>query len=349
MAYDDFLRGKVAAEIDGMLGSVIRQVYRPCDYHPVFHDNPAVALGKAYARRLLGADVQFAFDLLLYKEPGNSNETPWHQDAAYFKVPLAEAGTLVSQSAIQFWIPLDDVDEDTGCMRFIGGRQKEPLMQHYVASDAPDNRQRLLALTNSGEPARPEQGRLRCDSGRWHDRAPARHSALNLSQSQCGPTSTRLRLQLRERRRAVLTGRRAFTAPSARNSQNVARASDAGHISPRQVERSRVGGMHLAYGRAHGPNVKTSKGLNGRPQGEWYVIQQLQHQVSRNDLLADQTAHQASGLGLAVISNARKHPGAESLGDLQSGRSYTASSPVTSTWSPRLACGRRCRANRTVW
>ena len=45
-----------------------------------------------------------------------------------------------------FWLALDDVDTDNGCMHFIPGKHLEPLLPHHVASGAPDDPSRLLAI-----------------------------------------------------------------------------------------------------------------------------------------------------------------------------------------------------------
>ena len=69
------------------------------------------------ARRLAGAaGIRLWHDHALIKMPGDSKETPWHQDLPYW--PMHEAGPL------SCWLALDDVDERNGCMRFVAGSQK---------------------------------------------------------------------------------------------------------------------------------------------------------------------------------------------------------------------------------
>ncbi|SDW90891.1 phytanoyl-CoA dioxygenase family protein [Paenibacillus sp. CF384] len=66
------------------------------------------------ARQLTGADgIRVFHDHLLYKMPGDSKPTPWHQDLPYW--PMKERG------ALSIWLPLDDVDERNGCMMFVPG------------------------------------------------------------------------------------------------------------------------------------------------------------------------------------------------------------------------------------
>jgi hypothetical protein len=146
-AFDEILAHEVRAQGDRMLGSLTRQVFRPSESHPVFDSNPALEVGKSYARRLFGTDnVLRAFDMLIYKPPGHPHETPWHQDGSYSAMPFVAAGSPVPLDSIQFWIPLDDVDEENGCMRFIPGQHTRPLLPHYVAAGNPEEESRLLAI-----------------------------------------------------------------------------------------------------------------------------------------------------------------------------------------------------------
>ena len=149
MAYDRVLSRDVRLPGDAMLGDVIRMIEYPSSGDDTFAVNPAVELGIEYARTLLGRDdVARVFDMLIYKPPGDLHETPWHQDAAYEEQPFTPAGTPIRRASIQFWIPLDDVDDDNGCMHFVPGYQHLPVMEHYVASGDPAAESRLLALTH---------------------------------------------------------------------------------------------------------------------------------------------------------------------------------------------------------
>jgi ectoine hydroxylase-related dioxygenase (phytanoyl-CoA dioxygenase family) len=65
------------------------------------------------AARLLGAErVRLWHDQALYKEAGG-RETEAHQDHGYW--PIAEA------DAVTAWIPLMDVNHETGCMGYVAG------------------------------------------------------------------------------------------------------------------------------------------------------------------------------------------------------------------------------------
>ncbi|OPH57779.1 hypothetical protein BC351_04540 [Paenibacillus ferrarius] len=66
------------------------------------------------ALELSGASgMRFFHDHGLWKMPGDSKATPWHQDTPYWPIQESEAGMM------SIWITLDDVNEDNGCMAFV--------------------------------------------------------------------------------------------------------------------------------------------------------------------------------------------------------------------------------------
>jgi ectoine hydroxylase-related dioxygenase (phytanoyl-CoA dioxygenase family) len=69
------------------------------------------------ALQLSGAlGIRLFHDHALWKMPEDSKPTPWHQDFPYW--PMQQTGALSA------WIPLDDVDEENGCMMFVPGSHK---------------------------------------------------------------------------------------------------------------------------------------------------------------------------------------------------------------------------------
>ncbi len=144
--YDKILNKEITVPGDRMLGSKIRQVMSPHSAIDYFRDNPAVERAKAVAREVFQQDdVWLFFDMLISKDPGNLNETPWHQDYSYSQMPFAPEGTKIDNHSLNFWIGLDDIDEENGCMRFIPGQHVKPLLPHYIASGEPDDPGRLTA------------------------------------------------------------------------------------------------------------------------------------------------------------------------------------------------------------
>lgn len=96
-----------------------------------FADNGAArfALARRFgkiAAELLGAEaVRLYHDQSLFKEPGGG-ATPWHQDQYYW--PL-------DRMALGLWMPLHDVTEPMGILRFASGSHKEGFLGLHAISD----------------------------------------------------------------------------------------------------------------------------------------------------------------------------------------------------------------------
>jgi len=148
-AYDDALAGRTDfGAADRKLGGITRQLMMPHLHDARFANSVAVARAARIAGPLLGVESpSLMFSMLIYKPPGHPHETPWHQDMAYAGRPFTAKGAMLPNDAVvQFWLALDDVDEDTGCMTFIPGMQGRPMPEHKVASGDPDDEGRLLAM-----------------------------------------------------------------------------------------------------------------------------------------------------------------------------------------------------------
>lgn len=145
-ACDEIIDRQVEAAGDRMLGGITRQVMGPSNAHPRFDQNEALAQAKEAATVFFGGAVDRTFDMLINKPPGHPYETPWHQDYAYGGAPVQPAGSRPTRETIQVWVALDDVDEENGCMQFVPGHHDKPMIEHYVASGAPTDPGRLLAM-----------------------------------------------------------------------------------------------------------------------------------------------------------------------------------------------------------
>ena len=88
----------------------------------------ALTVCVSIARQLHGPDAHLVFDHAIYKPVGNSATTAWHQDAAYARQGAQSVG---------FWLPLQDVAADQGCMRFVPGSHLGALLEHsHLASES---------------------------------------------------------------------------------------------------------------------------------------------------------------------------------------------------------------------
>jgi ectoine hydroxylase-related dioxygenase (phytanoyl-CoA dioxygenase family) len=133
---------------DRKLGGLVRQIMHPSRYHKGFTDHAGMKSAYSIAKQLLGCEPEFPFDMIMSKGPGDLHETPWHQDWSYSAIPFAPEGTPIPNTKLQFWVALDDVDRNNGCMQFLRGMHHGLLKQHVVASGDPKEDSRLLALSS---------------------------------------------------------------------------------------------------------------------------------------------------------------------------------------------------------
>ncbi len=63
---------------------------------------------------------------MVEKQPHDSTVCHWHQDNAYFD------RHSTSESRMSVWIPLQDCDENNGCLWVVPGSHKKPLLPHEV-------------------------------------------------------------------------------------------------------------------------------------------------------------------------------------------------------------------------
>lgn len=182
-AYSDIVHRHVEVAADAMLGGRIRVITSPSAMHAVFDNNLALAGLREIADQVLGEATR-TFDMLIYKPPGDPEITPWHQDLAYFAQPFVPAGNAIPSWAIRFWVALDDVDEENGCMHFLPGYHREPLRQHRVIAGDPGDANRLLALDDPDRQvdlARAVAVPLRAGSATMHSYGTPHHAGPNRS------------------------------------------------------------------------------------------------------------------------------------------------------------------------
>lgn len=135
---DDMLTGEELSELRGIVDELMsvendhlyNRVDKTSTYYRVLNQKvngwrDHALMGKysfhprfAESARLLAKTngIRLFHDHILFKNPGDSKPTPWHQDFPSW--PLNESG------ALSIWIALDDVDENNGCMMFIPGSHK---------------------------------------------------------------------------------------------------------------------------------------------------------------------------------------------------------------------------------
>ena len=124
----------------------------PSRLAPALRRSPVYRACLTIAKQLLGPSTGYACDCALYKEPHGLHGTPWHQDAA-FHSKYSPHNTLI------FWIPLQDVTPENGCMRFIPRSTTPELLPHRpfypgdatsMMTDEADERQALSVPCGPG-------------------------------------------------------------------------------------------------------------------------------------------------------------------------------------------------------
>ncbi|MEM1446856.1 MAG: phytanoyl-CoA dioxygenase family protein [Planctomycetota bacterium] len=66
--------------------------------------------------------------MALLKPPHGGGEKPWHQDHAYFNVPLG-------QRIVGVWIALDQATAANGCVQLLPGQHKDGPVPHFKRRD----------------------------------------------------------------------------------------------------------------------------------------------------------------------------------------------------------------------
>lgn len=74
---------------------------------------------------LLGQEPLLVSDGVFFKPPRHGSAKPYHQDNFYFQCQP-------NDGLITAWIALDDVDAGNGCLRYIDGSHRGPILPHDV-------------------------------------------------------------------------------------------------------------------------------------------------------------------------------------------------------------------------
>jgi len=123
----------------------ILNVMLPRVYHPPLQGNVYERRAAVAAAQLLGDDIGIDYDQFVAKPPGKPGAVfHWHQDLGYWPI-TADTRTAT------FWLALDDVDDDNGCVRFVDGSHREPeLRQHLPLHGDRERNHTLVAQVDPG-------------------------------------------------------------------------------------------------------------------------------------------------------------------------------------------------------
>jgi phytanoyl-CoA dioxygenase PhyH len=102
------------------------EINEAIQFAPGLRKTQVFARCRDLARRILGVPVGYVFDHAIYKPPHNNAATAWHQDEGYNTAPIP-------LRAVHFWIPLQSVNIENGCMWFVPESHRGGLLPYHVA------------------------------------------------------------------------------------------------------------------------------------------------------------------------------------------------------------------------
>lgn len=91
----------------------------------VFGEDPALL---EILTRIMGEPARLFANQAMLKPPGIGREKPWHQDHAYFNLPL-------DTCIVSAWVALDCATPENGCMRVIPGTHNDGPVVHFNRRD----------------------------------------------------------------------------------------------------------------------------------------------------------------------------------------------------------------------
>jgi ectoine hydroxylase-related dioxygenase (phytanoyl-CoA dioxygenase family) len=106
------------------------QILGPEKYAPELWDTLARANALHIVRQLFGDDMEPQGSHAIFKPAKHGATTPWHQDEAYWSANL-------EYRSVSVWMPLQDVDEENGCMQFIAGSHLREVAPHQPINNNP--------------------------------------------------------------------------------------------------------------------------------------------------------------------------------------------------------------------
>jgi Phytanoyl-CoA dioxygenase (PhyH) len=110
--------------------NVLPQITAMAHYEPGLRDTRLWRNTRVVARQLLGPAAEYVFDHGIRKPP-QGPQTRWHQDYAFY-------GPADRYQSVTFWVPLHDATIENGCMWFVPGSHRGPLLTHQSLDNNPE-------------------------------------------------------------------------------------------------------------------------------------------------------------------------------------------------------------------
>ena len=106
------------------------QILNPSNYNAKLRKTACFKNALKFAQQILGEEARCFFDLSILKLAEVGSATPWHQD-------MASRDPRFEYTEINVWVALQDVAADGGCLQFIPGSHRLPVLQHHSVNDDP--------------------------------------------------------------------------------------------------------------------------------------------------------------------------------------------------------------------
>jgi ectoine hydroxylase-related dioxygenase (phytanoyl-CoA dioxygenase family) len=110
------------ADADGE-ESRLPQILNVSRYVPQIREFEFYGAAQELARQLLGPGCVIKGEHAINKPANSAQETPWHQDEAYWDPTLF-------YETVSIWIPLQEVTVTNGCMQFLPGSHRLGVLRH---------------------------------------------------------------------------------------------------------------------------------------------------------------------------------------------------------------------------
>ena len=111
----------------GARDAQILEIVSPSTFRPGLLESLFFQRALLISRIILGSSACLRFDHFIAKPPHNMAATAWHQDGAYQRLTR-------SSRRLHWWLPLQDVNIDNGCMHFVPGSHLGRILPHAPRS-----------------------------------------------------------------------------------------------------------------------------------------------------------------------------------------------------------------------
>lgn len=130
VGYDEAVQGKYDVEAwrESLAKGGALQLMRPYERLPGWHGHPYMEIILDVARQLLGEDMQYKSDQMIYKPPRTHAPLLWHQDAAYGWKDEARERSCTA------WLSLATATREMGSLQFIPGSHRHGVVEHANAN-----------------------------------------------------------------------------------------------------------------------------------------------------------------------------------------------------------------------